>query len=239
MHDTHSGERDAIELRPPEPAMDVRAALADQKRLQARMDRQRMTWWMPMLFAIGLAFATIGLIAAISESRDLGSPTVAVFGFGLFVLLFGSAVASWAIHPLFYRPRLVPYFSREIGPYGGDTMTAFKRGRGLYREIAALDEHARRLGVTPLSHFGFAYDYYGQDVRWHPASDGLRSVDALRQPEGAPRLATDVAEDLAALALALRAATEQGAEFSVVLRLHGTENMQAVCTLEPRQGTFW
>ena len=40
-------------------------------------------------------------------------------------------------------PRIVPYIARELGKYGGRTSIAFARGRGLYREIVALDELAR------------------------------------------------------------------------------------------------
>ena len=101
--------------------------------------------------------------------------------FAFFSVCFGSGVVLWLIEPLLIRPRIVPYFSRELERYGGTTMTAFKRGRDLYREIATLDQLAGTLGVTPLSAFGFAYDYYEQDVQWHPASEGLRTVEALRQ----------------------------------------------------------
>lgn len=164
--------------------------------------------------------------------------SVAVFA--LFSVLFGWAVVVWLLGPLLLRPRIVPYFDRELGSYGGETMTAFRRGRGLYREIVALEQLAHTLGVRPLAGFGIAYDHYEQTVQWHPASEGLRTVEAMRQALDT-RLTTarDVALDLDALASILRTAADQGVAFSLVLRLYDKDDMQAVCTREVRQGSFW
>jgi len=162
--------------------------------------------------------------------------TIGLFVFAFFFLFFGWAVVGWLL-PFRPRPRIVPYFARELGPYGGKTMTAFARGRGLYLEIGALDELARTRGVKPLSTFGFAYDHFEQEVRWHPASEGLATVEALRPSHGT--LAPQAAEDLVALASVLRTAAEQDIPFSLVLRLHAKDSMQMVCTREVRQGSFW
>ena len=43
-------------------------------------------------------------------------------------------------------------------------MAAFRRGRALCRESAALERLAASLRVKPLSAFGFADDCYEQDV---------------------------------------------------------------------------
>jgi len=48
-----------------------------------------------------------------------------------------------------------------------------------------------------------------------------------------------VAHDLEALATVVRAAAERGVDFSLVLRLYEKDNLQGVCTLETRQGSFW
>src|SRR5262245_9046832 len=77
------------------------------------------------------------------------------------------------------RPRIVPCFARELGAYGGETMAAFRRGRALYRESAALERLAANLRVKPLSASGFADDCYEQDVTWHSAIEGIRSIEAL------------------------------------------------------------
>jgi hypothetical protein len=219
---------------------DVSAILSEQCRHQVRLARKRMTWWIPWIFVLGLCVSILGLIPSIAAFREQGSPTLTVFVFACCAVFFGWVVVLWLIGPFLIRPRIVPYFTRELGAYGGTTMTAFARGRGLYREIVALEQLARALGVKPLSAFGFAYDHYEQEIHWHAAAEGLRTVAALRQGLSAHLLtAPDVAQDLEALASVVRAAADQAVDFSLVLRLHAKDNMQAVCTREVRQGSFW
>lgn len=219
---------------------DVLATLSEQCRHQVRLARKRTTWWIPWIFVLGLCVSFLGLIPSIAAFLEEGSPSLTVFVFAIFAVFFGWAVVLWLIGPFLIRPRIVPYFTRELGKYGGTTKTAFARGRGLYREIVALEQLAGTLGVKPLSAFGFAYDSYEQEVQWHAASEGLRTAEALRQGLG-PHLLTapDVAHDLEALASVVRVAADQGIDFSLVLRLHVKDNMQAVCTREVRQGSFW
>ena len=219
---------------------DVSAILSEQYRLQVRLARKRMTWWIPWIFVVGLGVSILGLIPSIAVFQEAGTPTFTLFLFASFAVFFGWAVVLWLMGPYLFRPRIVPYFTRELGKYGGTTTTAFKRGRGLYREIVALEQLAGALGVKPLSAFGFAYDHYEQEVRWHAASEGLRTAEGLRQGLGAHFLtAPDVAQDIEALAAVLRAAADQGVDFSLVLRLHAKDNLQAVSTREVRQGSFW
>lgn len=217
---------------------DVIERLAEQRRHQVRLARARRPWWIAWLFVGGACVSIFGLVLSVQALPHDG-PTVRLFVFAVATIFFGWVVAMWLTAPLWIRPRIVPYFVRELGEYGGTTMVAFRRGPALYREIA-LDRLARTLGVPPLSDFGFAYDHYDQVVRWHPASDGLRSVNALRRGLAAePLAAAGVADDLEALAVVLRAANEQGVDFSLVLRLYAKDSMQAVCTQEARQGSFW
>jgi hypothetical protein len=224
----------------PTTPRDVGAILSEQRRHQLRLHREWMTWWIPCIFVIGLGVSILGLVPSVAAFRADGSQTVSVAVFALFSLLFGWGVVNWLTWPFFLRPRIVPYFAKELGSYGGETMAAFRRGRGLYREIVALEQLGRSLGVKPLASFGFAYDYYGQSVQWHPPAEGLRTVEALRQGLGTNGvIGRDVALDLEALASALRTAADRGVDFSLVLRLHSTDNMQAVCTREVRQGSFW
>lgn len=219
---------------------DVLATLAAQSRHQVRLLRQWMSWWVPVLFGLGLAVAILGLIPTTAAFLEQGSPPPSFFLFALFTLFFGWVVALTVMGPFPQRPRIVPYFARELGKLGGETQSAFRRGRGLYREIAGLEELARRLQVRPLSSFGFADDYFEQEVHWHAAAEGLRTVEALQQQLDAPlRTARYLAEDLEALAQALRVATDQEVAFSLVLRLRARDSLQAVCTREVRQGSFW
>ncbi|HSA92891.1 MAG TPA: hypothetical protein VLE48_07760 [Terriglobales bacterium] len=227
---------------------DVPAIVAKQIQHQVRLTRQRMAWWLPWIFVTGLAVSILGLIL---QARlpwkgwpALGFSTLALltayFGWVVFLWLFGP-YGLWPSTWLFpFKPRIVPYFARELARYGGKTMTAFARGRGVYREIAALEQLAGSLGVAPLSAYGFAYDHYGQEVRWHDPAEGLRTIEALQQNLGAELAAgPDVTQDLKALASILREAADQKVCFSLVLRLHPKDNMQAVCTREVRQGSFW
>lgn len=217
----------------------IPAVLCDQRRHQVRLHRKRMTWWIPWIFVVGLGVSVLGVVPAIAAFREEGALARLVV-FGLIAVFFAWAVLLWMIGPLLIRPRIVPYFARELGEYAGETMAAFPRGRGLYREIVALEQLAQSLGMRPLSTFGFAYDYYEQQVRWHSAAEGLRTIEALRQGlDARPITASVVADDLEALGRVVRAAADSGVDFSLVLRLHAKDNMQAVCTRETRQGSFW
>ena len=208
--------------------------LDEQIRHQVRIMHERMPWWIYSIFAAGFVFSAIGLFASMAAFREDRSITAKLVAFTIFFLLFGWAVLQMLL-PFRPKPRIVPYFAAELGALGGDTMAAFRRGRGLYLEITALDALAHLLGVRPLSAFGFNYDHFGQQVHWHSASDGLATVEALRREPGSPA----VAQDLEALAFVLRVAVEKSVPFSLVLRLHAKDSMQVVCTREDRQGSFW
>lgn len=219
--------------------MEAPALLSHQLRHQLRLRRKWMTWWIPWIFVIGLCVSVLGLLPAIDAFVQKGTLGRLVV-FGLFAAFFGWAVLLWLLGPLLVKPRIVPCFARELGEYAGEAMAAFPRGRGLYREIAALDTLARTLGVEPLSTFGFADAFYEQAVQWHPAAEGLRTIEALRNGLDANLLtAPSLVSDLDALAQVLRIAAGQGVDFSLVLRLHTADNMQAVRTREIRQGSFW
>ena len=199
-----------------------------------------MTWWIPLIFAVGLGISLLGLSASIAESRSRDALTPGVWVFGLFVVFFAWPVLGWLFYPYLQKPRIVPYFQRQLAEHGGGTTAAFKRGRGLYLEAAALDALAAHLGVKPLTAFGFAYDYYDQPVVWHSAAEGLTTVQALLPAAVSHSTPMRAAiSDLEALASALAVAAVQGVEFSLVLRLHARDSLQAVMTREVRQGSFW
>lgn len=178
------------------------------------------------LFPIGFFFPVVALATSVQPS------TAKVVFLGFFCLFFGLLVLS-PLNWLRLKPRIVPYFARQLEPYGGKSSVAFHRGRALCQQIAALDELARTVGVRTLSEFGFTDDYYNQEVRWHSAAEGLRTAEALEQAENA-----NVTADLAALAAVLRIAAAQGVDFSLILRI-GKDSLQAVSTMEGRQGRFW
>jgi hypothetical protein len=218
----------------------VMAILSEQRRHQIRLTRKRMTWWIPLIFVIGLCVGVLGLIPSITAFLEKRSLTFTLFVLAFFTVFFACAVVRWLAWPFPIRPRIVPYFNRVLEGCGGKTMTAFWRGRGLYREIVALEQLAGVLGVKPLSAFGFRDDYYEQEVHWHAASEGLRTVETLRQGLGRHLLAApDLVHDLEALASVTRVAADQGVDFSLVLRLHASDSLQIIMSRETRQGSFW
>jgi hypothetical protein len=219
--------------------IDAATPLAAQIRHQLQLARRRWSW-IPWTYPIGFVLSGIGLAAIVPDYRELGSPLFTVAFFAVFFLQFGWLVVAWWSLPYRLTPRIVPYFARELQPHGGSTTPAFLRGRGLYTELVALDELAAALGVTPLSAFGFEDDYFDQEIRWHPATEGLRSVEALRQGLDARLLAAKgVTADLDVLAEALRIAAEKDVAFSLILRLQKKDSLQAVMSREMRQGSFW
>jgi hypothetical protein len=231
--------------RPAGPAspfpVDVQSVLSEQRRLQLRFHLRQGLWiiWAPIL---GLALSILGLVAARSLAQSgqaLSTTKVAFLWFGL--AYFGLAAVAMATLAFRLRARIVPYFSRRIGDYGGESSTAFVRGRGLHEEASALDERADALGVQRLSSFGFADDFYGQDVRWHSAAGGLATAEALREgPPAAFRSRhPDLPGDLDALATVLRLAADDGVDFCLTVRIFRKDSLQVVSSMEDRQGCFW
>lgn len=214
--------------------------LAEQRQRQVRFHSGQGA----LLFGlavVGIGFSSMGLVAARTLAREgmgLSTAKLGLLWFGL--LYFGLILVPWLTWPYWTKPRIVPYFARQIEEYGGKTSAAFVRGRGLYLEIVALDRRASDLAVTPLSAFGFADDYYEQEVRWHPASEGLRTAEALRRGLDERLLkAPHVAQDLEALSSVLREAADHAVEFSLTLRLFKKDSLQVVSSMERRQGRFW
>ena len=214
--------------------------LAAQLQHQLRLARTRTAPWIQGIFVLGLGVSFLGLVPALIRLREQGTVTLALV-FATATAFFGWAVVASLVWPYLLRPRIVPYFPRALGPLHGPTMAAFARGRALYRKLDTLDALAGRLAVTPLSAFGFADDYYDQDVAWYPAADGLRTTEALRGALSAEPDALDagVPGDLDALASVLRVAAEQRVDFALVLRLHAKDSLQGVMTREVRHGSFW
>lgn len=213
-------------------------ALAGLLRHRRRADNRRAS---PILalFTIGFLLSSLGLIGVLprlhEETMRRKSDLMIAFG----VVYFGAGLVVWLISSYRTRPRVIPYFAREIEPYGGPSSQAFARGRSLYLAIDLLDELAGTLGVAPLSSFGFADDFYGQEVRWHRPAEGLRTVEALQQGVAARSPApTDLVSDLDALAAVLRRAAERGVDFSLALR-PSKDSLQVVSSMEARQGRFW
>jgi hypothetical protein len=218
--------------------MDAKEKLGQQLQRQLQIDRVRGTWWIPWIFVIGSCVSALGLFVAVASYLDGRPKWLMIILFAFFFLQFAAAVILWLTTPLRIKPRIVPCFARKLGDYGGANSTAFNRGRALYLEIDMLEKLAAASNVTPLSTFGFADDYYEQQVQWHGADDGLRTVAALRQGP-AVQTESELAHDLAALDGALRVAAEQGVGFCLVLRRLKKDSRQVVEAGELRSGSFW
>jgi hypothetical protein len=222
----------------PDP-FETEARMAEQVDLQRRIDRGRRAGWISWISVIGLFVSVVGFVPTFLLARQAGSPSVMPYVFAASALAFGWAWIMGAIGHRQFCPRIVPYFAREVAPAGGATMDAFRGGRGLYREIIGLDRWSVALGVEPLSSFGFTDDYYRQEVRWHTASEGLRTVWALQRALDSDPDLEGVVADLAALERALSMAAERGVPFSLVLRLRARDSLPMVATREIRQGSLW
>lgn len=222
--------------------------LGDQCRLQLRLDRRRRTLLIPVVFGFGLLASALLPTATVLRLRAGEALRVGDFLGALAFLYFAVPLVLGAFARPYRRPRLVPCFRSVLGPWGGPGSAAFRRGRALARELERLDALALSLGERPLSDFGFADEYYGQEVRWYEPATALRTVEALRAGPaadggnggGAPAgSAVEIARDLDALATALRTAADRGVELSLVVRPWPKDSLQVAATREDRAGRFW
>lgn len=196
-----------------------------------------MTWWIPLIFVAGSILSTLALGTTIYWAPRGNWPWGTLVFLGFFTLFFTWGVWNAYTWPYFIKPRVVPYFERELERYGGSTSGVFWRGRALFANFALLERLAETAGVKPLSAYGFTDDYYLQPVVWHSTAEGCATVEALRHGLSAPN--PDLAADLDVLSATLRVAQEQGVRFCLVLRLDSSDSLQAVCTREERSGRFW
>ena len=135
------------------------------------------------------------------------------------IVLFAWIAFSMAamLFATLFLSTICPYFERKVGD-----IETFGRGRALLRQHRALDDLARRLGVAPLSDFGFADDLDGETLVWHDPADGLVTVNALllALSEGGCdiRQKASIIADLRKVADALGKACEKGIRFCLLYR---------------------
>jgi len=149
----------------------------------------------------------------------------------------------WGLLALLDHRRFVHIYTYFEKPASGDQRrvsraTAFLGGEALARNLETLDMLAREAGVTPISGFGFADDFYGEELTWHAPEEGLTTVLTLleRVAEQPSRVddAEAVTKDLKRVAGALEDARVFPTRFCFLVR---TCNATNALEWERRKGT--
>jgi hypothetical protein len=139
---------------------------------------------------------------------------------------------------------IVPYFERKRGGPDPIYPKPYNRyrlpGSFLAINCQRLDELTVRLGVKPISYFGFNDDLRGEELHWHDANEGLATLDALLAavsskplefPEG-----ENLLQDMEGVRFVLKDAVDKGIRFCFLLRegegRSGAED-------ETRTGSMW
>lgn len=189
-----------------------------------------------VLAAIGLTSPPAAFFACRAVfshgSQLIAAATAAVF---LLTLLVSCLVLLdhrhfVSIHPYFGKP---PAGERPVS-----SGACLLSGRALAQNLEPLDTLAEELCVSPISAFGFADDFFGEQVTWHPPEQGLKTVSALldslaEQPDRVPD-SQSVTKDLKKIADALENARKRNIRFSLVVRATNATNPME---WEQRQGT--
>lgn len=181
-----------------------------------------------------------------------------MIGYGLFIFIAGLVAcffAYWAIYLngdiafaasvgavflfllwvgygiIVSRVRIALYFENKVT---GEAIWS----EPLARNCAYLDAIASDAGLTPLSAFGFADEYLGEDVVWHDPEQGLKTVSGLRQKlQSNPQILDDssvVIPDLAAVETRLREACKSATRFCFIFHYDAINGME----VEQRKGYF-
>jgi len=128
---------------------------------------------------------------------------------------------------------IVPYFQRQLGD-----IHTFARGHEVAKCCQKLDELALRLGLTPLSAFGFNDDFAGEELAWHAPELGLSTVSglllALSQGSHISEKREQLVTELTAIEDALRKASDRSVPFCLLVRAGGGTNSME---WEQRKGT--
>jgi hypothetical protein len=135
------------------------------------------------------------------------------------------------------RGQIVPYFKKPTDHSLGD---AWLSGRALSRNCQRLDELGIRLGVQPLSHFGFADDMRGETVVWHEPKEALVTTRALLEALESADCAgqrDELREDLVKLQAALEKAQANGNQFALLVNFE--EGWISGPEVEQRQGSYY
>lgn len=182
--------------------------------------RRAFRWllWTELVFTAVVAGLTTFAVFGNGRLAE-GAVPVATVAWAVFVLYQAMTVVG--MNDVLRHAKVVPYFPRKVGE-----IATYSEGKSLARHVAELDAVAGRLGLTPLSAFGWNDDFVeGEPLVWHDAAEGLKTVDTLLAVLQDDDFAWDdhaaAVADLKRLAHALARAEAQGIPFSLLL-LHST-----------------
>lgn len=165
-----------------------------------------------MLVPLGLVTGLVTYLAVFWAGELL--PFAALLAAAFLYGLLGASASYWdSTHA-----SIVPYFQSPVpGP------STFCTGEALARHLGELDELAIRLGILPLSAFGFPDDLAGETLAWHDPAWGLETVSSLlerlRDEPGLVKRAAAVIADLELIEARLAEACRAGVPFCFLLRL--------------------
>lgn len=149
----------------------------------------------------------------------------------LFLVLFVNGLRRGSV-------RILPYFDRRIE---GSSVSTFTRGDALAPHCRALDERCVRLGLEPISMFGFVDEFGDGAPTFFDAARGIAVFDGLREslqsePLAAGETHEAMLEDLHLFSGKLREAAAQGIKFCLLLRMG---NATSGHEMDVRKGSFF
>jgi hypothetical protein len=183
-----------------------------------------------------VGFSAIGIWCYGQLSLD--NPTVIyVAGFLFFLAAFIFFTWFWLLKNVKENLtcRIVPYFESRVG--FGKTH-AFSCGIELAKQCRMLDILASKIGVSPLSAFGFKDDRDGQKLMWHNPSDGINTIARLKENMQEKQDATLLVQELDLVQNNLEQARDKNIKFCFLIR-SGLDKFISPVEMDNRKGSFW
>lgn len=185
------------------------------------------------IILMGATTAVLGYLAVFSNGPVLAAASAgAVLLFVLLVLCLNLITPD--------RVRVHPYFEKPVSSAEKPVCSgaAFLSGETIAKELESLDALAGKMGVAPLSAFGFEDDFFGEEPKWHAPEEGLKTVSMLLecvkdQPSGVCDVG-GVTKDLKKIANALEDARKRKIRFCFLVRACDATNPME---WEQRNGT--
>ncbi|MEM1356052.1 MAG: hypothetical protein AAGC72_08965 [Planctomycetota bacterium] len=125
----------------------------------------------------------------------------------------------------------MPYFSKSLRT--DNLPSTYCIGHMIASNLDELDQLASDHDVQPLSRFGYKDSFTNKRIDWHPANQGLETINWLIANRGQDDA---VVQELQAIAKVLRVADKLGITFCFHLKfIDGTNAMEH----QQREGSYW